>query len=56
MSLKKNSPFTRFIFYNIIKMAETGITNNLAKRYDTSEPNCKPTHEKGQKISKMYVK
>ena len=52
MFMKKNSPFTRFISYEIIKLAETGITNNLSKRHVISEPNCKPTQVKGQKISK----
>ena len=52
MFMKKNSPFTRFIAYKITKLAETGITNNLLKRYEISEPNCKPTQVKGQKISK----
>ena len=52
MFMKKNSPFTRFISYKIIKLAETGITNNLSKRHVVSEPNCKPTQAKGQKISK----
>ena len=52
MFMKKNSSFTRFIAYKITKLAETGITNNLLKRYEISEPNCKPTQVKGQKISK----
>ena len=52
MFMKKNSPFTRFISYKITKLAETGIINNLSKRYVISEPNCKPTQAKGQKISK----
>ena len=51
--MKKNSPFTRFISYKITKLAETGITNNLSKRYEISEPNCKPTQVKGQNISKL---
>ena len=51
MYMKKNSPFTRFISNKITKMGETGITNNLSKRH-TSEPNCRPMHAKGQKISK----
>ena len=52
MFMRKNSPFTRFISYKIVKLAETGITNNLSKRHVISEPNCKPTQAKGQKISK----
>ena len=52
MFMKKNSPFTRFISYKITKLAEAGITNKLSKIYDISEPNCKPTQAKGQKISK----
>ena len=52
MFMKKKSLFTRFISYKIIKLAETGITNNLSKRHVISEPNCKPTQAKGQKISK----
>ena len=52
MFMRKNSPFTKFISYEIIKLAETGITNNLSKRHVISEPNCKPAQAKGQKISK----
>ena len=52
MFMKKKSLFTRFISYKIIKLAETGITNNLSKRHIISQPNCNPTRAKGQKISK----
>ena len=47
MFMKKNSRFTRFISYKIIKLAETGITNNLSKRHIISEPKCKPAQAKG---------
>ena len=55
MFMKKNSLFTRFFSYKIIKLAETGITNNLSKRHIISEPNCNPTRAKGQKISKCLL-
>ena len=52
MYAKKNYELTPFFAYEIIKMAERGITNVIHKRKIVSEPNCKPQNAKGRPLGK----
>lgn len=42
MYMKKDSPLTPFIKYQLIKMKESGITQSLYKKHSISPPNCEP--------------
>ena len=60
MYMKKNSPLTPFIWQEIRKMEETGITKILYERHRISEPNCKPIHTKGgilgiEKLASLFM-
>ena len=48
--MTKNHPLTPFIAHTILKLAETGNTNILKKRYIEPEPNCKPVRAKGNPL------
>ena len=54
MYMKKNSPFTPFVSNAIMKLAETGVKNNLSKRHVISEPNCKPIRTKGRPLGMHF--
>ena len=49
--MTKHHPLTPFIAHTILKLAETGNTNILKKRYIEPEPNCKPVRAKGNSLS-----
>ena len=58
--MTKNHPLTPFIAHTILKLAETGNTNILKKRYIEPEPNCKPIRAKGnplgiEKFASLFV-
>ena len=60
MYMKKKSPLTPFIWQQIRKMEERGISNILYDRHRISEPNCKPIHAKGsslgiEKMASLFV-
>ena len=50
MFMKKKSSLTPFIWQEIRKMEESGITDILYKRHRISEPNCKPIRSKGNSL------
>ena len=52
--MKKNSPLTPFVSNTIMKLAETGVKNNLSKRHVISEPNCKPIRTKGRPLGMHF--
>ena len=54
MYMKKNSPFTPFVSNAIMKLAETGVKNNLSKRHVIFEPNCKPIRTKGRPLGMQF--
>ena len=54
MYMKKNSPLTPFVSNTIMKLAETGVKNNLSKRHVISEPNCKPIRTKERPLGMHF--
>ena len=49
--MTKHNPLTPFIAHTILKLAETGNTKILKKRFIEPEPNCKPVRAKGNPLS-----
>ena len=41
-NMKKNSPLTPFITYELIRMFEVGVKGIIYQRHRIAEPNCKP--------------
>ena len=54
MYAKKDYELTPFLAYEIVRMAERGITYINHKRYVVSEPNCRPQNEKGRPLG-MWI-
>ena len=48
--MSKYHPLTPFIAHTILKLAETGNTKIIKKRYIEPEPNCKPVRAKGNPL------
>ena len=48
--MSKYHPLTPFIAHTILKLAETGNTNVIKKKYIEPEPNCKPVRAKGNPL------
>ena len=44
MYLKKNSPLTPFITYELLKIQQIGVSRNIFLRDAIGEPNCKPLY------------
>ena len=58
MYLKKKSPLTPFIWHEIQKMEESGITDILYRRHKVYEPNCKSMKANSlgiEKIAPLFV-
>ena len=52
--MKKNSPQTEFVAHSLLKIAETGIKNNLIKRHVISDSDCKPLRSKGTSLGMSF--
>ena len=52
--MKKNSPQTEFVAHSLLKIAETGIKNNLIKRHVVSDADCKPLRSKGTSLGLSF--
>ena len=52
--MKKNSPQTQFVAHSLLKIAETGIKNNLIKRHVISDSDCKPLRSKGTSLGLSF--
>ena len=52
--MKKNSPQTEFVAHSLLKIAETGIKNNLIKRHVISDSDCKPLRSKGTSLGLSF--
>ena len=52
--MKKNSPQTEFVAHNLMKIAETGIKNNLIKRHVISDSDCKTLRSKGTSLGMSF--
>ena len=52
--MKKNSPQTEFVAHSLLKIAETGIKNNLIKRHVVSDADCKPLRSKGTSLGMSF--
>ena len=52
--MKKNSPQTEFVAHSLLKIAETGIKDNLIKRHVISDSDCKPLRSKGTSLGLSF--